>query len=82
MPKKYLTVQLEIDFELDEVSGETQMTSKNIESIYPESAYLHDLTPEDVLAVRDYLRFDDDAYFDLGWELKQLLSKNIDKENQ
>lgn len=78
MPKKYITVELEIDFYSDEETGETQMTYDNMESVYPVHVDTHDLSKEDIIAVQTYLREDDDAYFDIGWELKGLLGKAVE----
>jgi hypothetical protein len=75
MPKKYITVQLEIDYFTDEFDGDNGLEYHDIlESVLPVSVDTHNLSPAEVYSVYNYLRRADDAEFDLMWELKGLLS--------
>lgn len=74
MPKKYITVQLEVDFWVEEDYDKTEFKYPEvIESVLPVSVEAHTMSAQELRAVIDYLRYDDDADYDLVWELKSLL---------
>lgn len=75
MPKKYITVQLEVDLYVDEDYDKSEYKYPEvIESVLPVRVEAHTLSPGELHAVYDYLRHADDADFDLMWDLKALLS--------
>jgi hypothetical protein len=76
MPKKYITVQLEVDYELDEEFDPAESHYPEIiDSVLPVHIDASTLSPEELRAVYDYLRHADDASFDLIWDLKHLVSE-------
>lgn len=75
MPKKYITVQLEVDYSVEEDYDKTEFKYPEvIESVLPVYLATTNLSPAELRAVHDYLRHADDADFDLMWELKGLIS--------
>jgi hypothetical protein len=67
MPKRYITVQLEVDWDDEE--------TLEVYSVLPVSVDASTLPPEELRAVHEFLRTDDDADFDLMWDLRHLLSE-------
>lgn len=66
MPNKTITVQLVVDWDDEE--------TYEVYSVRPTSVDVSTLSPQELRAVHDFLRNDDDAAFDLLWELNHLVS--------
>lgn len=79
MPKKYITVQLEVDYwvEEDYDKGEYKYPEV-IESVLPVHVEAPTLSPAELRAVVDYLRHGHDAGVDLMWDLRALLEQAHD----
>ena len=73
MPKKYISVQIEVDFYDDEDAGRV------VQSVLPDLVELHGFSEEELRDTVSYLRTDDDASFDFMWDLRGLLrNENIE----
>jgi hypothetical protein len=80
MPKKYITVQLEVDYWVEEDYDETEFKYPEvIESVLPVSIEAHTMSSQELRAVNDYLRHADDADYDLMWDLRGLLSDRAEE---
>lgn len=76
MPKKYITVQVEVDFyDDDDEEGRT------VESVLPDLIQIHGFSEDELRDTRRYLREDDDASFDFMWDLRSLLRHKEDETN-
>lgn len=75
MPKRYITVQLEVDYDIDEDFDPTESHYPEIiESVLPVFVE-HTLTPGEKQAVFDYIRHGEDADYDIMWRLGDLLKE-------
>ena len=71
MSKKYINVQLEVDFYDDENEGQV------VQSVLPISAEINNFSKEELRDVNSYLRHADDASFELMWDLRALISDAV-----
>ena len=69
--KQKITVEFEL--EIFETGDERELVA-----FYPESIDTGDVSQEHLSDLLQYLRHDDDAAFDINWELKGLLSEVLD----
>lgn len=82
MPKKYITVQLEVDFYVDEDYDKDEYKyPEAIESVLPVHVEADTMSSAELRATIDYLRHAHDSEFDLMWDLKALLSEACDGES-
>jgi hypothetical protein len=69
MPKKYITVQVEVEFYED-----------TTQSALPDSIEAHTFSSEELSAVHDHLLSDHDADYDFMWDLRALIGNKANNE--
>lgn len=67
MTKKYISVQIEVEFYDDDDEGRV------VQSVLPDFVELHGFSEDELRDTVLYLRHDDDASFDFMWDLRGLL---------